>query len=524
MKKFLLVIANMLLTLVPVCHAQHASNGNPPIVPAWSLGHIVWEDSINTEQGVQSLYEGYVKHQIPVDGVIIDSPWSEAYNDFNWDRARYPHAEQMIKDFKQKNVKTILWLTGCVNTSGKDTPLQKAANYDEAERLGLGINGNKPSDWWKGRGLQIDFTNRKATKWWYTQLDKVFIDGVYGFKVDQGEVYFGKNVQTSVGEMSNQEFRAYYYDAMSDYVRMRTPMGVTIGRPYSHQGGYHSSTGKMLVGWCGDFGGDWKGLKLQIDNIYQSAKAGYGAVGCEVAGFMGARSNSEQLVRYTQFGSMTACMINGGENGAFSSHLAWWHGDDICDIYRYCVTLHNQLRPYLFSSMVDVHLNGGSLLKDVSIENESHKVGDDLFTKAITVSGGAATFRLPENGEWIDFFSGEKYDGGTLVSKTYSLDRFPIFIRKGAILPLDIDSDLTSFGNSSMRGRRVIVIYPKGKTHRQLYLPIGEGTDYVKCDVTYDESSHRFTLQCKKSFDYTVIVKGERDIIKNVSGKKIYIK
>lgn len=119
----------------------------------------------------------------------------------------------------------------------------------------------------------------------------------------------------------------------------------------------------MNMGWCGDFSGDWKGLKLQIQNIYQSAKRGYGSPGCEVAGFFMKRSNKEQFVRYAQFGCMTACMINGGENGAFSNHLPWWHGTDVEEIYRYCVVLHDELIPYLFSTVVDAHLHGGSLIK-----------------------------------------------------------------------------------------------------------------------------------------------------------------
>ncbi len=456
-----------------------------PLVPYWALGHIVWEDSINTEQGAQRLYSEYASHQIPVDGIIIDSPWSEAYNDFNWDRQRYPHAEQMIKGFKQQGVKTILWLTGCVNTSAKDTPKQKAANYDEAHRLRYGINNNTPSKWWKGEGLQIDFTNKKARNWWYAQLDKVFIDGVYGFKVDQGEMYFGDTVTTSVGKMSNRDFRAYYYGAMSDYVRMRKATGITIGRPYSHQGGFHSTPEKMIVGWCGDFGGDWKGLKLQIDNIYRSAQAGFGAVGCEVAGFMGAKATRLDFIRYTQFGAMTACMINGGENGAFSSHLPWYHGADVADIYRECVTLHNQLRPYLFSVLVDTHLYGGGLLRNTSLEEESHMLGNDIFTKAITNPDGKATFRLPDCGEWVDFFSGQIYPGGTQINKTYPIDRFPLYVRKGAIIPMEVD------------GRTVYLVCPQGTSTRKLYLPKGEGTDYRKVTVTYNENNGQLTVNGK---------------------------
>ena len=68
-------------------------------------------------------------------------------------------------------------------------------------------------------------------------MDKVFIDGVYGWKVDQGEFWFGDSIQTHIGLMSNKEFRHYYYDAMHEYTIKKRSEGIIIARPYSHQGG-----------------------------------------------------------------------------------------------------------------------------------------------------------------------------------------------------------------------------------------------------------------------------------------------
>lgn len=107
--------------------AASANAANPPITPAWAFRHVVWEDSLNTSAGARNIVDGYLEHDIPVGIVIIDSPWSTSYNDFNWDRQRYPDAEKMITDFKNKDVKVILWLTGCVNNKCKDTPLDKGA-------------------------------------------------------------------------------------------------------------------------------------------------------------------------------------------------------------------------------------------------------------------------------------------------------------------------------------------------------------------------------------------------------------
>jgi len=480
-----------------------------PLVPAWALGHIVWEDSINTEQGAQRLIEEYANHDICVDGIIIDSPWSRTYNDFEWDRQRYPHAEKMISTFKENGIKTILWMTGCVNTTGKDTPDQKTSTYDYVVTKKYGINDSKPSKWWKGEGVHIDFTNKKAKNWWFTQLDKVFNNGVYGFKVDQGEFYFGQEVKTSKGMMTNESFRPYYYNAISEYVQNQTSASITISRPYSHQGGYHSSVNGMIIGWCGDFSGDWKGLKQQIDNIYRSAQKGYGAVGCEIGGFTGKKSTKEEFIRYTQFGCTTACMINGGENGAFSSHLAWFFDKETCDIYRYCVCFHNQLRYYMFSTLVDAHIKGGSLLKNSSIEQESHCLGNDVFTKAITSANNRIQFTLPIGEEWIDLFSGNIFHGGTQIDKQYPLHEFPLFIRRGAIIP--IDSSVVGRGFETVtnndQGTILLVIYPKGLSKTTLHIPVSYGTEYVDCNVSYDETTGKLNIDCSLNLKFKVIVK-----------------
>ncbi|MCD8292779.1 MAG: hypothetical protein LUC23_03335 [Prevotellaceae bacterium] len=480
---------------------------NPPVTPAWAFGHIAWEDSINTSGAAIALVDGYLQRNIPVGAVIIDSPWSTGYNDFNWDTRRYPDPVGMINHFKDENVKVLLWLTGAVNIEGKDTPLQKCEVYDEVVAKGYAVNNGEPHNWWKGKGVHIDFTNKEATEWWYKQLDKVFIDGVYGWKVDQGEYFFGDFIDTSIGKLSNEQFRPYYYKAMFDYTVGRNPAGIIIARPYSHQGGYYAGLDKVPLGWCGDFMGDWHGLKLQIQNIYISAKRGYGAPGCEVGGFYVSRASKEQFVRYAQFGAMTACMINGGENGAFTNHLPWWHGEDVADIYRYCVKLHYELVPYLFSTVVDAHLRGGSLIKNASFEEESHQLGDCLFTKAITSENNSVAFHLPADGEWFDFFSGRRYAAGSLVEETYPLERFPLFVKAGAILPLCITDDVTGLGDASMSGRQVVVVYPNGNTSRLLHLPTGEGVEYEDCLVGYDENIGELRVDAAAARPFTFILK-----------------
>lgn len=479
---------------------------NPPITPAWAFRHIVWEDEKNTTQGVEDLTRMYREHDIPVGAVIVDSPWSLSYNDFTWDTDRYADPAGMIAKLKEQNIRVILWLTGNVNQKCKDTKEQKSGTYDEAVANHYGVNNSQPHDWWKGNGIHIDFTNQKAKEWWYKQLDKVFVDGVSGFKVDQGEVYIGEFLETSKGRMSNEQFRPYYYDAMFDYVRKKSPEGIIIARPYSHQGGYAASVEKMNMGWCGDFGGDWNGLKRQIDNIYRSAQRGYGSVGCEVAGFYMQKADKTQFIRYAQFGCMTATMINGGENGAFTNHLPWFHGEDATGIYRECVSLHHALIPYFFSTVVDAHLHGGSLIQETSLQEESHRVGQSIFTKAVTNAEGKVSFHLPSHGTWIDL-DGKSYPAGTKIDAVYPLDKFPLFFEAGSVIPMFVEDNCSGIGDATMKGRLVLLIHPNGKTETVLHIPNGDGVDYTDCSVSFDEASGKLSIRGGKDRKYTVILK-----------------
>lgn len=448
-----------------------------PVTPAWALGHIVWEDEFNTRDSLLGLVRQYQEHHIPVDGVIIDSPWTTSYNDFIWDTQLYPQPQEMLGQLQENGVHALLWLTGMVNTVSNDCPVNKSANFDEAVTKGYTVNGGEVFGWWKGEGAHIDFTNPEAVQWWYGQLDKIMTDGVYGFKVDQGETGLPDTVRTHIGTISQREFRHYYYDALYDYVVSRRPgTGVIVARPYSFQGdGDCASPEKLSVGWCGDFTGEWSGLQHQIQNVYRSAQDGYGAVGVEIGGYFGTPPGKEELIRYTQFAALTATMINGGGHGPFENHLAWWHGPDAETAYREAVLLHRTLVPYIFSTLVDSGKSGEPLLRQVNFQEESHLLGNDLFTKAITCEGGAVQFTLPQEGRWVDYRTRARYEPGTTLSRTYALDEFPLFFREGSIVPAALGED-----------RGLLITPGPAAIQARFHLPLGEDTSFTDCRVSFD--------------------------------------
>ena len=510
MKQFFFAIISSLIVLGGCkisCNDEVDRSNFPPITPYWALGHIVWEDNINTQEGADSLINGYIDHNIPVDGIIIDSPWELHYNDFVWDPQKYPQPDSMLKSFMSKDVKTLLWMTGNVNKTAVDIPNQKSPDFDSAIEKGyvITVNDSAIFPWWKGDGIFIDYTNPDAVRWWNRLLDKVFKYGVYGWKVDNFRLPHGvDSLESSIGTLSERDFKKYYYNCMYDYTVNRNPEGIILARPYSHQGGYNATVSKLSVGWSGDFTGDWNGMKLQINNIYKSAEMGYGALACEIGGFSGTASNKEQLIRYSQFASMVATMDNGGANRPFANHLPWFHGEDIADIYRGLINLHRAIRPYIFSNLVESHLKGIHLINTTSDEQKSHKLGNDLFVKTITSDSNRVSFKLIMKGIWHDAWSGEKYSGGISVSKSYPLSEFPLFVREGAVIPLDLENKYEPCLNK-YSSKTVILIYGSSDYEMVYHKPVGEGVDYE--DISINCNKGKVTIESESEHDYVFIIK-----------------
>jgi alpha-glucosidase (family GH31 glycosyl hydrolase) len=101
--------------------------------------------------------------------------------------------------------------------------------------------------------------------------------------------------------------------------------------------------------------------------------------------------------------------------------------------------------------------------------------GEDILVAPVTRGGARHWPVYLPRGAWYDFWTGVRYEGPGAVSVEAPIDRLPLFVRCGAILPLGPPVQHLS---SYVPDEITLLTYPEGSTRSSLYDDDGETNAY----------------------------------------------
>ena len=136
------------------------------------------------------------------------------------------------------------------------------------------------------------------------------------------------------------------------------------------------------------------------------------------------------------------------------------------------------------------------------------EVGDQLFVSVITtdVTTKSVTFQAGAN--WIDYWNeATVFTGGTTTAYPAALDHYPLFIKAGAIIPLDVKTTVTGHGDTTSAGKTTVLVYPRGKSSFTFHRPVGEGTTYGDVTIGADATAGIVTVTGTTAVSYRLRVK-----------------
>jgi alpha-D-xyloside xylohydrolase len=245
------------------------------------------------------------------------------------------------------------------------------------------------------------------------------------------------------------------------------------------------------VTWVGDQRHTWRaedeGIEEAIRDILRSASLGYGVVGSDIAGFGGPEIPARLYIRWAQFSAFCGLFLNGGHG----ERALWMRTERELEIIREFAWLHTELLPYIYSHVVDAHEGGPPLMRPV--EGRYHYLfGDDLLVAPIYEDRLSRRVNLPA-GRWRYLFDDrEMIEGPRTFTREYPLDEYPVFVRDGAVVPMQVSRSYTGFGDAESAGFLTLLVYPHGSSAFSVRHPDGAGETVVR--VASDDEDVSITL------------------------------
>jgi alpha-D-xyloside xylohydrolase len=165
----------------------------------------------------------------------------------------------------------------------------------------------------------------------------------------------------------------------------------------------------------------------------------------DIGGYRGMPS-AELYIRWAQFGLFCSHSRLHGD----SPREPWYFGERILQIFKKYLQLRYQLFPYLYSAACESTRSGMPVIRamplafpdDGNIHDKDlqYLFGPSMLIAPVFRPDNRRTVYLPA-GCWIDFFTLDEYQGPLNLDLKVPLQKLPIFVRNGAILPMMKQSD-----------------------------------------------------------------------------------
>jgi alpha-D-xyloside xylohydrolase len=453
----------------------------PPHTPRWAFTPWISKD-ISDRADTYAFVDGFRSRDIPVGAVVLDSPWETHYNTFVPNPSRYGRFPEFVTDMHGRGIKVVLWITQLVNQysfdaeTGGDAYAGPSPNLDEGMRCGFFVNNGARYVWWKGSGASVDFFNGRARAWWHRQQDAVLDAGVDGWKLDFGDSYVTTpTVSTAMGDVPHQQYSEAYYRDFLAYGRQRRGADfLTMVRPwdesYQFAGRFFARREHAPVAWVGDNRRDRVGMIDALDHIFRSAAANYPVVGSDLGGYLDRNDRllTEEVpydhatfVRWIALGALTPFMqLHGRAN--FAPWTVPTDPEGTTRNYRWWAKLHQALIPFWYGLSEAAWAGGAPILRPWPGDYR-YMLGEAFLVAPVLDESGRRNVILPE-GDWYDWWnpSADALPGGRTLMGVDTTDRthIPLYVRRGAIVPMDVTDDTNGLGTRASAGALTVLVYP----------------------------------------------------------------
>ncbi|WP_308169913.1 TIM-barrel domain-containing protein [Acrocarpospora catenulata] len=420
-----------------------ALTGKPVLPPKWAFG--AWISSgffRDTQERVLERARTIRAKGIPCDVLHLDTFWQADGNwsDLRWDPVAFPDPEGMLATLADQGFQVCLWMNPYIS--------HQSPVFQEAAEAGYFLKNRDGEDYvadvWHGSfpasGI-LDFTNPEAAAWFRDRLRGLLQQGVAVFKTDFAEGVPADAVAANgmTGTELHNVYTLLFNDLVMDVTHEVTGHRLVWARS-SYLGGQ-----RHPAQWSGDVDATYPAMGSTIRGGLSHGLSGIPFWSHDAGGFTGTPT-PDLYVRWSQFGALSPLVRFHGT----TSREPWEFPEHAERGAIEALRLRYRLMPYLYTAAVTAAETGVPMMRALCVDYPDDPVawqadleyllGPDLLVAPMISADGIRDVYLPA-GSWVDYWTGETLTGGRYITVAPHLDRIPLYVRHGALIPTTVPGD-----------------------------------------------------------------------------------
>lgn len=404
-----------------------AVTGRSPLPPLWSFGLWMSRITYKSEAEVREVAAKLRDHKIPCDVIHLDTGWFETdwQCDYKFAPSRFDDPAKMIADLKDQGFRVSLWQLPYFTT--------KNVLHDTIVSEGYAVKsagGTQPY-----LDAVLDFSNEKSIAWYQGMIGDLLKLGVGAIKVDFGEEAPLAGIYASgrTGWYEHNLYPVRYNKTVADLTKEITGENIIWARSA------WAGSQRYPLHWGGDAENTDSAMAATLRAGLSLGICGFSYWSHDVGGFVN-QPSADLYRRWLPFGMLTS---HSRCHGA-PPREPWEYGEEFENDFRRAVELKYKLMPYIYAQAKLCSQHGHPLLRTLFFEypedptswliEDQYMFGSDLLVAPFFTNVPAREVYLPP-GEWIDYLTGNAYEGAKWHEIAAGEIPIVLLVRSGAVVP-----------------------------------------------------------------------------------------
>jgi alpha-D-xyloside xylohydrolase len=451
-------------------------SGNVPMLPIWAFGFWQCRERYNSSKHLIETVREFRQRKLPLDVIVQD--W-QYWGKYGWGAMKYD------EDYYPDPIA----LTTELHKMNAHYSISVWENVDKKSEVGKSYTAQnlylENSQW-------VDVLNPKAREAHWNALNiNLFSTGVDSWWMDatepENDALHNKKTYLGLGDFYRLTYPLFVSQAIYDGQSKTTNekrVCILTRSAFLGQQRY------AAINWSGDVNGTWDSFRRQITAGLNYCITGMPFWTTDIGGFF--RPGESQYTDEKYHDLLTRWFQWSVFNPIFRMHgyqtetEIWKFGQKFEKNAHSMLDFRYRLLSYIYSESWQITHNGSTMMRPLVMDfqndttalkqNFEYQFGKAFLVSPITQSDVSSwDVYLPKSAEWFDFWTGELYSGGQTISTEASLEKIPLFVKAGSIIPM---GKIMQYTNEKLADTLEIRIYHGTDCNFELYEDEGDGYNY----------------------------------------------